>query len=313
MSAVQIELLVAGCGHPEGPDVLPDGRVVFVNSYTHEVAAWHPQQGRTRYGYTGGAPNACVLGADGCVYVTQTPTVAEWTAPDARPPSIQRIAPDGTVELVCTHVDGAALHGPNDLAFGADGRLWFTDSGHWDPDTRPHPGRIVAIDASGQAELIAELDHVYPNGIAADPDGSIVWGESYTRRLWRLRPDGDRQLLCELPEGHIPDGFKRDVEDRYWVTATFAHGIHVVSEHGELVDFVPAGTLPLNCAFDGRTLYVTDQGPLDPSNPAPMNGQLIRLDAGVEGAPRFRGAAEHGFAPPAGARSASVRNGREDT
>ena len=67
--------------------------------------------------------------------------------------------------------------GPNDLAFGPDGRLYFTDSGDWAPDTKPHPGRIVVIEKTGEASVLEELDHVYPNGIVVEPDGSVVWVE----------------------------------------------------------------------------------------------------------------------------------------
>jgi gluconolactonase len=288
------EVLATGLGHPEGPDVLPDGRVVFVNSFESEVAVWDPQAGKRRYAYTGGVPGACTLGADGCVYVTQAPTIIEWGPSDPRPPSIQRIAPDGTVEIVCTEIAGHSFDGPNDLAFAADGRLWFTDSGHWDEATRPHPGRVFAIDADGRGELIAELDHTFPNGIAADPDGSVVWAESYTREIWRRRPDGTRELIGTLPEGHTPDGLKRDVDGRYWVTGVGSGTIDVMCPDGTIAVSVPAGTLPTNCVFSGRTLYVTDNGPADRPLPT-THGRLIRFDAGVAGMPLFRGSAEHGF------------------
>jgi gluconolactonase len=298
VTAVQIETLARGLGHPEGPDVLPDGRVVFVNTYTGEVLAWHALRGTTRYGYTGGAPNACALGADGNVYVTQCPGAGAWVAPDRRPPSIQRITPDGTVDIVCSEIDGVAFDGPNDLAFAADGRLWFTDSGHWDEATRPDPGRIVAIDAQGRGEIVAELDHTFPNGIAAEPDGSVVWSESYTREIWRCRPDGERQRVCALPEGHVPDGLKIDAGGSYWITCVFAGVIDVVTRAGELARVIETGGVPLNCVFDGTQLLVTDHGPLSDATLTPMDGRLVRFETGVAGMARYRGSAEHGFAAP---------------
>ena len=42
-------------------------------------------------------------------------------------PSIQKAWPDGRVETSCTEVDGIKLQAPNDLSFGPDGRLYFTD------------------------------------------------------------------------------------------------------------------------------------------------------------------------------------------
>ena len=35
-----VEVLAEGLGHPEGPDVLPDGRVVFANTYASELGVW---------------------------------------------------------------------------------------------------------------------------------------------------------------------------------------------------------------------------------------------------------------------------------
>lgn len=35
-----IETLAAGLGHPEGPDILADGSVVMVETYTSKIVAW---------------------------------------------------------------------------------------------------------------------------------------------------------------------------------------------------------------------------------------------------------------------------------
>ena len=35
----ELEVLVEGLGHPEGPDVLPDGRVVYVETYRARSAS----------------------------------------------------------------------------------------------------------------------------------------------------------------------------------------------------------------------------------------------------------------------------------
>ena len=193
--------------------MLDDGRVVFANTYASEIGVWDRQAGRTStYAYTGGGPNACMLGTDGNVYITQTARrSATWVAPTTqRPPSIQRATPNGKVEIVVTEADGMKFDGPNDLTFGPDGRLYFTDSGDWDPATKPHPGRIFVIEKNGTAHILEELDHVYPNGIVAEPDGSIVWVESYTLRVVRRRPDGRKKVIYTIPGGPHP----RRLQDR---------------------------------------------------------------------------------------------------
>ena len=81
--------------------------------------------------------------------------------------------------------------GPNDLTFGPDGRLYFTDSGDWNPadQAASGPHRRRSRRTAG-AKILEELDHTYPNGIVAEPDGSIVWVESYTLNVIRRTPDG---------------------------------------------------------------------------------------------------------------------------
>jgi gluconolactonase len=203
-----MQVLVEGLGHPEGPCVLPDGRVAFANSFRGEIGFWEPGGGSGTYAVTGGGPNACILGSDGDLYCTNMPTVGEWTAPDPRPPAIQRVSPDGEVEVVTTTADGRKLNAPNDLVFGPDGRLYFTDSGHWDPVGRPHRGYICVIEQDGSSHILEELDRDYPNGIVVEPDGTLVWVESYTRRLVRRLSAGRREVLRTLDEGHVPTDSK---------------------------------------------------------------------------------------------------------
>jgi len=284
-----IEVVAEGLGHPEGPDVLPDGRVVFANTYASEVGVWEPGKGKGTYAFTGGGPNACVLGTDGHVYVTQCPTVGAWVAPEQRPPSIQRAAPDGSVEIVVTEADGMKLNAPNDLTFGPDGRLYFTDSGDWDPVAKPHPGYICVVETDGSCHVLEELEPVYPNGIVAEPDGSIVWVESYTRRVTRRRPDGTKQVVHELAEAHIPDGFKIDAHGNFWITTFSSGGVDDIDREGGYVDFLETSGVPLNCVFGGTSLFVCDFGTTDTGDATPMFGRLLKVDVGVSGMPLYRG------------------------
>ena len=279
-----------GLGHPEGPDVLPDGSVVFANTYAGEIAIWNPRNGLSTYARTGGGPNACTIGSDGAVYVTQCPTVGGWSAPETRPPSIQRISDVGQVEVVVTKADGTALISPNDLTFGPDGRLYFTDSGSWDPAARLDRGLICVVERDGECHVLEELDAVYPNGIVAEPDGSIVWVESYTRRVVRRRPDGEISVIHTLAPNHIPDGFKIDSRGTFWITAFSAGGLDVIARDGSFVEFVSTGGVPLNCVFDDTTLFVCDFGTTDTGAAASMGGRLLRINLDVSGMPLFRGA-----------------------
>lgn len=279
-----------GLGHPEGPYELDDGRVIFANTYASEIGFWDPRSGKQgTYAFVGGGPNACMLGTDGAIYSTQTPNVGAWVAPVHRPPSIQKTSPDGKVEVLVTEADGVKFDGPNDLTFGADGRLYFTDSGDWNMTDKPHPGRIVMVEQNGVARIIEELDHVYPNGIVAEPDGSIVWVESYTLRVVRRKPDGTKSVIHTLAEGHIPDGLKVAADGKLWITTVASGGVDVLASDGTPVDFLEVGGTILNCCFGkGGKLFCCDMGPFDTSGAA-LTGRLVEVDVGVEGMALFRG------------------------
>ena len=112
-----ITVCTTGLGHPEGPYELDDGRVIYANTYASAIGVWDPKTNKAgTYAFVGGGPNACMLGTDGCVYSTQTPNVGAWSAPEHRPPSIQKTSPSGKVEILVTEADGVKFDGPNDLS-----------------------------------------------------------------------------------------------------------------------------------------------------------------------------------------------------
>lgn len=286
-----IETLVEGLGHPEGPDVLPDGRIVMVETYTGKIVAWSADRGLHDYAACGGGPNACTLGSDGAVYITQNGgTAGAWKADVMGVPSIQKAWPDGRVEEVTREVDGIALQAPNDLTFGPDGRLYFTDPADYLPDDR-RPGRVFALAPDGTGELLEELPAAYPNGITAEPDGSIVWVESYDRGVYRKRPGAPSELITRLDQGHIPDGLKIAANGDLWVTAFMAGGVDILAPDGTHKDFLETGGVPLNCIFLDGALFITDFGDItEVTAAAPMVGRLWRVAVDVQGMPLFRGA-----------------------
>src|SRR6478672_8792354 len=153
---VEGTLLASNLGFPEGPVIMPDGSVVFCDGNTGEMRSWKDGELGV-HSVTGGSPWGAILGTDGAVYVTQGGNVP-GSGDTSAVSGIQRINPDGSVELLFSEVDGYQLYGPNDLAFGPDGRLYFTESGveqDFRFDVRA-PGRLFAVDPSGAGEMLLE-------------------------------------------------------------------------------------------------------------------------------------------------------------
>lgn len=285
------ELIADKLGWPEGPTVLPDGSLVFVESYLSQLTIVGADRVARRLAYTAGAPNSCVLGASGDFYVCQNGgTVGPWRAAEMTAPSIQRLKAGGSAEILLTHVDGIALNGPNDLVFARDGRLIFTDPGTYNPQN-PDPSYIFAMDPDGTASvLVAFPKPVFPNGIAVEADGSIVWDESYTGHVGRRRPDGAIEDLGRLPgDNPVLDGMKIGADGRLYVTDLVAKGIHILAPDGKVEGFIACGGAPTNCAFDGEILWVTDAGVLAASAEPSDTGKLWRLRVPGGGAPTYKG------------------------
>jgi gluconolactonase len=287
------ELLADGLGWAEGPVVLPDGRICFVESFRSQVSVWERGRGVARYAYTAGAPNSCVLGEGGVMYVCQNGgTVGPWRADEMSVPSIQRIDREGgRAEIIATELDGKRFNGPNDLVFGPDGRLYFTDPGTYRP-ADPEPSYLFVLDGDGGGRLLAELEPpTFPNGIAIEADGSVVWAESYTGMVRRLRLDtGTIEDIARLPgEKPVADGLAVGADGALYVTTVNGGGIEVIAADGTYLRHITAGTIPTNCVFDGRDLVMTDAGVLADTADASFGGQLWRLAIDSEGLPTWYG------------------------
>ena len=274
-------LQLSGLGFPEGPVVMGDRRLVFCDGNVGELLVYRDGEAAT-FARTGGSPWGAILGTDGAIYVTQGGNVP-GSGDTSAVSGIQRVSADGTVELLCSQVAGYPLYGPNDLAFGPDGRLYFTESGSEQDfrfDVRA-PGRLFAIDASGNGEMLLELPDVYPNGIAFDAAQRLYWTESAAHRIRRLE-DGVPVTFCQLPDGHVPDGMAIAADGRLFVCTTISGGVTVVSPDGEVLDEISLGEHATNCIFDGPALYVTATHVAD-IEASQRTGTLWRVDTDATG------------------------------
>lgn len=281
------ELLAEGLGWAEGPAVLSDGRVCFVETYRSQVSVWERGKGVSRYSYTAGGPNSCVVGTAGAMYVCQNGgTTGPWRADEMVTPSIQVIEKEGSkAQIICSEIEGIKFNGPNDLVFGKNGKLYFTDPGTYRPHD-PQPSYLFELSPDGSGRLLAELSPpTFPNGIAIEADGSVVWAESYTGMVRRLNPDNLQITdICKLPgDKPVADGMAVAADGRLFVTTVNGGGIDVINRDGSYDQFLKLGVIPTNCVFSGADLYMTDAGVLADSSDPSMGGQLWLLRDVTEG------------------------------
>ena len=139
----------------------------------------------------------------------------------------------------------------NDVAVGADGTVYVTDTGIAITAAGFAPTGTAAIyrfDADGQAQAIAQGDALaLPNGIIEAPQGLLmvpVGGNTVVR----VAPDGELTVVAELPQGQL-DGVVA-LEDGSLVVSSFgANAIYHVAASGAVTEII-SDTPAADIGFD---------------------------------------------------------------
>lgn len=283
-------IIADGLRFPEGPVAIPDGSVILTEIAAGRITRIAPDGTKTVVAETGGGPNGLAIGPDGKLYCCNNGgfnyvdangmLAPHGIASDYSGGRIERIdIATGAVEVLYKSGDfGCILRGPNDIVFDAHGGFWFTDHGQVDYAARCHD--IVGIfyakaDGSHLEEVI--FPSFNPNGIGLSPDGQMLYAaETYTCRLtaYRITAPGKVDQTAGIGGPGIPlyrpAGYKffdsLGVEEcgNICVATIGECGISVVSQAGELVEFVPTeDAFTTNICWGGpdlRTAYVTLSG-----------------------------------------------------
>jgi gluconolactonase len=264
----------------EGPVWTQDGRLIFT-SIDHGCLYELTSDGLSLRAETGGGPNGLTEGRGGILYVAQNggSVRPEAARSPAAEPGIQRAEGERVTYLA------RGLDAPNDLCFGPDDRLYFTDPRGLAASGERQPGRIYALAKDGEPELLAE-GPAYTNGIAFGPDPADLYvAETLRQRvlLYRVRDGGlgEPVEFCRTEPG-FPDGMCFDREGRLYVAATLAHEVQVFDRQGARIESLPCGeeSMPTNCCFggsEGKTLFVTES----------RGGRVLAFDLAVSGLPLF--------------------------
>lgn len=139
------------------------------------------------------------------------------------------VAPDGSMTVLASEVDGVPMKFVDDLDIAADGTIWFTDAStrfdqrHWRLDMMEGraTGRLLSFDPA-TGDTTVRLDGLmFANGVALGPDDEYVLvNETWLRRIKRLWIKGPRAgesdiFVAGLPG--YPDNLSFDGKDLFWI------------------------------------------------------------------------------------------------
>jgi gluconolactonase len=288
-SDVKVERVATGFKWVEGPIWIHGGYLLFAEIPSNSIRKWTPNAGVTIFmqpsGYTGLVPyggpepgsNGMTLDARGRLTVAGHAKRNVWR--------LETINSRAQVTVLADNYEGKQLNSPNDLVYGTDGSLYFTDPPYGlrtqsdkDPEKQLTFNGVYRIPgASKQAPgtppahklqlLIKDLPH--PNGITFSPDHHFLYvGNSEPRKFWmryEVKEDGS------LAAGKVffdsgfdktfggPDGMK--VDEKGDLYSAGQGGVWIFSSEGKHLGTIrlperAVGNVGWGDA-DGKALYIT--------------------------------------------------------
>jgi len=278
-------VIAPGLGFPEGPVRLGAEDLAVVEIQGQRVTRCSPD-GISRIATLPGGPNGLARARDGSLYVANNGGLnvgphGYWHAPEPISGRIQRVDMDGSVEdLILVPGDHAR---PNDLCFGPDGRLYFTDPRNWEDIANLLPGRLWRCERDGSGLELLDERGMFPNGLAFSPDASMLYvAYSITQDVlafpWSEAGLGEPREHAKLPTG-FPDGMSVAADGTLVVCGSMGHVIHLFApdgSHREAIE-MPDGSEPTNACLGDGYLYVTQSG----------TGELVALETDLEPLPLF--------------------------
>lgn len=280
-SAGEPVLVGRGLTFAEGVNFDRDGTLYCVDVMGGGVWRMPPGGALREWVHTGGGPNGSRFGPGGDLFVA-----------DCGRQAILRLSTATGAETVyADRCDGRPFRGPNDLCFGPDGTLYFTD-----PAGSSLQQRIGAVYAVAPDRTVRRIVDglAFPNGLMVTPDGAtLVVAETHTGILHRysldpahpyqelaplatLRPAREPDATGKNDAG--PDGMAFGADGNLYVAHYNGGAVRVIGPDGALIaSLASGGPTPTNVGFWQDSLFVTDG----------TGGAVYRLDIGVREHPPF--------------------------
>jgi gluconolactonase len=258
-------VLASGFQSPEGPSFDRQGFLHFVDWDAQVVYRVTLDGQVTPFVNTAGVPTGSKFHRNGHLFVTDGDR------------GILDISPGGTVRVAASEWQGQRFRGPNDLVFAANGDLYFTDPKGSNPENPV--GNVFLVRRDGGVERFA-AGFQFPNGIVLSVDDKTLYlAETFPNHILAFELDESghersRRVFAQLEGGLGPDGMAFGQDGNLYAAHWGKGVVAVIDPDGKVVAELPVGGLnPTNVAFWGSSLYVTEV----------ENGQVVRLDIGVEG------------------------------
>jgi gluconolactonase len=289
----RVELLAEGFAWTEGPVWRKSGGyLLFSDIPNNTIYKWKEGEGLSVFirpaGYAaGGNPPGRELGTNGLTFDPQGRLVVA----DHGNRGISRWNDSlFTRTVVVDRFEGKRFNSPNDLVWGPNGDIYFTDPSYGlrrlNADSAkelPFNG-VYRLSPRGQVSVVTR-ELTFPNGIGLSPDARTLYvaisdGRNPYIMAYPVNADGStgqgrifydaRERVRQGLRGGL-DGLKVDVKGN--VFATGPGGILVLSPEGKHLGTIFPGDLVANCGFgdDGSTLYMT------------VNHQLMRIRTSTKG------------------------------
>ncbi len=264
----ELEKLVGGAKHSEGPVYLPDDdSVIWSDVSGNRLLRWSVQDGTQIIRDPSDYQNGNCLDQEGrlvsCSHGQRAIIRREYT---------------GDWRVLVDRYQGNRLNSPNDLVVKSDGTIWFTDppfgltqpgEGHAEPQEQPGSFVFRFNPSTGKIHaVIKEMER--PNGLAFSPDEKTLYvsdtsqvnysqGHHYVRAYDLI---GETQVtngrVFAVIEPGQPDGFKVDLQGNLFISS--ADSIQVFAPDGTCLGKLLVPEVCSNLAFGGQKgqrLFIT--------------------------------------------------------